>query len=219
MDAIRIVVADDHTLVRRGIVGLLNGQPDMEVVGEAGNGQEALQETLKTVPDIVLMDISMPGTSGLEATKSIRAELPGVYVLVLTVHDREDYLVQALRAGATGYILKGADVQDLLSAVRRVSRGEVYLYPTMTKKLLVDYLQRVESGEDRERYDGLTEREREVLRQIAQGKTTVEIAEILYISPHTVQTHRDHIMSKLELHRKAELIKYAIRKGLVDIDS
>ena len=219
MPKVRILVADDHALIRLGIVGLLNAQPDMEVVGEAGSGEGALQETMAGSPDIVLMDIGMPGLNGLEATREIRKRFPDVRVLILTVHDREDYLFQALRAGAAGYILKGADVQELLSAIRHVYHGEMYLYPTVTKKLLADYLRRAESGEDHASYDNLSGREREVLRLIAQGKTTPEIAGMLYLSPHTVQTHRDHIMEKLNLHRKAELIKYAIRKGLVDADT
>ena len=219
MPKIRVLVADDHTLFRKGIVGLLSAQPDMEVVGEASSGEEAVRETSKVLPDVVLMDIGMPGVNGLEATREIRKKAPKVRVLVLTMHDREDYLFQALRAGAAGYVLKGADVQDLLSAIRSVNDGEVYLYPTVTKKLLADYLRRVESGDNRASYDGLTDREREVLGLIAQGKTLPEIAQGLYLSLHTVQTHRDHIMKKLDLHTKAELIKYAIRKGLVDSDT
>ncbi|MBI2165966.1 MAG: response regulator transcription factor [Chloroflexi bacterium] len=215
----RILVADDHTLIRRGVVGLLNSQPDMEVVGDVGSGEEAFTKTAAALPEVVLMDIGMPGMNGLDACKAIKTQLPSVQVLILTMHDREDYLFQALRAGASGYILKGADVQDLLSAIRCVHDGEVYLYRTITKKLLADYVRRVEQGGERGTYDGLTEREREVLRLIAQGKTTSEIAQLLYISQHTVQTHRDHIMKKLDLHSKAALIKYAIRKGLISADS
>ena len=218
MPKIRILVADDHTLIRRGVVGLLDAQPDMEVVGEAGDGLEALQLAGQTLPDIVLMDIGMPGINGLDATREVRRQFPKVQVLILTMHDREDYVFQALQAGAAGYILKGADVQDLLAAVRSVHAGGVYLYPSVTKTLLADYLRRVENGEDGASDHGLTDREREVLRLIAQGKTTPEIAQALFLSPHTVQTHRDHVMEKLNLHRKADLIKYAIRKGLVDAD-
>ncbi|GBD11859.1 Transcriptional regulatory protein DegU [bacterium HR23] len=214
--AIRIVVVDDHTLVRRGIVSLLQAQPDMEVAGEAANGEEALRLIPSLRPDVVLMDIGMPGVDGLEATRRLRQLLPEVKVLILTVHDREDYLFQALRAGAAGYILKGADVADLLSAIRSVHQGGVYLYPTVTRRLLADYLQRVERGEGKDQYDGLTERERQVLRLLAEGKTVPEIARLLTISPHTVQTHRDRIMEKLGLHNRAELIRYAIRKGLVE---
>ncbi len=215
MTSIRVMVADDHTLIRQGIVGLLNAQADMRVVGEAGDGQEAIQMAAETAPDVLLMDISMPGLNGLEATREIKRRASGVHVLILTIHDREDYLFQALRAGAAGYILKGADIQELLAATRSVHRGDMYLYPTVTKKLLTDYLRRVESGQDPEGYGGLTEREREVLRLIAEGMTTSEIAQALCLSPHTVQAHREHIMEKLNLHRKAELIKYALRKGLV----
>ena len=218
MPKIRILVADDHTLIRQGIVALLNAQQDMEVVGEAEEGQEAVQEASKVLPDIVLMDIGMPGVNGLDATKEIKKRFSEVQVLMLTMHDREDYLVQALRAGASGYVLKGAGIHDLLSAIRIVHKGEAYCSPGITKKLLADYLRRVESDDEEERvsFDGLTEREREVLRLIAEGKTIPEIAATLSLSPYTVQAHRDHIMEKLDLHRKAELIKYAIRKGLLN---
>jgi two-component system response regulator NreC len=213
----RVVVVDDHTLFRQGIVGLLGSQPDIEVVGQAGSGQEALELAIELVPDVILMDISMPGTSGLSATSEIKARCPGVQVLILTIHDREDYLFQALRAGASGYVLKGADIQDLLSAVRSAQRGEVYLYPGVTKLLVTDYLRRARTGEDRDSYDGLTDREREVVHLIAEGRTTAEIAAGLFLSPHTVQSHRDHIMAKLNLHSKAALIKYAIARGLIEL--
>lgn len=218
MSKIRVLITDDHALIRRGIASLLNDQADMEVVAEAGSGEEALQQMQKATPDVVLMDISMPGMDGLEVAKRVQTQFPGVRLLILTMHDREDYLFRAVRAGAAGYILKGADVQDLLSAIRTVHKGDVYLSPKVTSLLLTDYLRRAETGEQEASYDGLTEREREVLRMIAQGQTTGEIAEALHLSRHTVDTHRDHIMQKLNLHRKAELIKYAIRKGLVASD-
>ena len=217
MPKIRIVVVDDHTLFRQGIVGLLDSQPDIEVVGQAGSGKEALAAVVELSPDVVLMDISMPGTSGLNATAEIKARVPRSNVLILTIHDREDYLYQALRAGAWGYVLKGADIHDLLDAVRSAYRGEVYLYPTATKALVADYLRRARAGEDRAGYDGLSDREREILHLIAQGETTPEIAAELSLSPHTIQTHRDHIMTKLDLHSKAALIKYAIAKGLIEL--
>ncbi|MBI2852491.1 MAG: response regulator transcription factor [Chloroflexi bacterium] len=219
MEKIRILVADDHTLIRRGIVGLLNSQPDMEVLEEAGTGEEAVSKALVCKPDVVLMDIGMPGIYGLEATRAIKKQLPEVQVLVLTMHDREDYLFQALRAGASGYVLKGADIQDLLAAVRCVHRGEVYLFPIVAKKLLADYLRRVESGEDAATYDGLTNREREVLQLIAQGETLPQVAETLHVSLHTAQTHRDNIMTKLGLHNRIELVKYAIKRGLISLDT
>jgi DNA-binding NarL/FixJ family response regulator len=215
MPKVRIVVADDHTLIRRGIVALLNAQADMEVVGEAASGKEAMEQTARHTPEVVLLDVGMPEGNGLDTARQIKQRFPETQVLMLTMHDRQDYLFEALRAGAAGYILKGADVQDLLAGIRAVRRGEVYLYPTLTKRLLSDFLRRAESGEDSGHLGSLSERERDVLRLIAQGKTSNEIAQMLFISPHTVQTHRDHIMEKLNLHRKAELIRYAIPTGLV----
>ena len=214
---VRVVVVDDHTLVRQGIVGLLASQSDIDVVGQAGNAREAMAVIASVAPDVVLMDIAMPGQSGLDATREIRDRFPAVQVLVVTIHDREDYLFQALRAGAAGYVLKGAEVQDLLEAVRTAQRGEVYLLPSITKKLVADYLRRSQAGEDRTTYDGLTDREREILGLIAQGLTTNAIAATLFLSPHTVQSHRDHIMAKLDLHSKAALIKYAIAHGLIEL--
>ena len=216
MAKIRILVADDHTVIRRGIVGLLNTQPDMEVIDEAGNGREAVAKTEATSPDVVLLDVAMPELNGLGATRTIKGQWPNVQVLILTMHDREDYLFEALRAGASGYVLKGADTEDLLTAVRSVARGEVYLYPQVARGLVSDYLRRVQSGEDVASFDGLTDREREILQLIAEGKTAAQIAEDLHISPHTVQSHRDNIMTKLDLHNRAALIRYAIRRGLVD---
>ncbi len=213
---IRILVADDHTLIRRGIVGLLNAQPDMEVIDEAGTGREAVAKAEAASPDVVLLDVAMPDLNGLGATRMIKAQSPGAQVLILTMHDREDYLFQALRAGASGYVLKGADIEDLLTAVRSVARGGVYLYPQVAKALVSDYLRRVQSGEDVSSFDGLTDREREILQLIAEGKTAPQIAEDLHISPHTVQSHRDSIMTKLDLHNRAALIRYAIRRGLVE---
>jgi len=216
MAKIRILVADDHTVIRRGIVGLLNTQPDMEVIDEAGTGREAVAKTEATSPDVVLLDVAMPELNGLGATRTIKGQWPNVQVLILTMHDREDYLFEALRAGASGYVLKGADTEDLLTAVRSVARGGVYLYPQVARGLVSDYLRRVQSGEDVASFDGLTDREREILQLIAEGKTAAQIAEDLHISPHTVQSHRDNIMTKLDLHNRAALIRYAIRRGLVE---
>jgi len=214
---IRVLVVDDHTLVREGIVGLLDSQADIEVVGRAGTAREAIDAIPTARPDVVLMDITLPGASGLVATQDIRERFPTINVVILTIHDREDYLFQALRAGAVGYVLKGAEVQELLSAVRTAQRGDVYLFPAATKRLVADYLQRDRSDEERSTYDGLSDREHEVLALIAQGMTSAQIAATLYLSPHTVQSHRDHIMAKLGLHSKAALIKYAISRGLIDL--
>ena len=215
-DPIRVVVVDDHTLMRQGTVGLLQSQDDIEVVGEASTGREGIDLVAELTPDVVLMDIAMPGISGLDATRELNSRFPEIKVLILTMHDREDYFFEALRAGASGYVLKGADVQELLAAVRAAKRGEVYLQPAASKALVSDYLRRAAQGEDRERYGGLTDREREILRLIAQGMTTPEIAKDLVLSPHTVQSHRDHIMAKLDLHSKTALVRYAVSRGLID---
>lgn len=214
---IRVVVVDDHTLVREGVVGLLASQPDIDVVGQAGNVPDAMAVIAAVSPDVVLMDITMPGQSGLDATREIRDRFPATQVLVVTIHDREDYLFQALRAGAAGYVLKGAEVQDLLEAVRVARRGEIYLLPSVTKRLVADYLRHAAAGQDRTAVDGLTDREREILGLIAQGLTTNAIAATLFLSPHTVRSHRDHVMTKLGLHSKAALIKYAIARGLIEM--
>ncbi len=216
MAKIRVLVVDDHTLFRQGIVGLLNSQPDIEVVGEAGDAQGAIDAAVRLTPDILLMDIAMPGISGLEAAGEIKNRCPSVQILILTIHDREDYLYQALRAGASGYVLKGADIRDLLTAVRTAHNGEIYLYPSVAKKLVGEYLRQDRTGAERATPGQLTERELEILRLIAEGKTTPDIARALFLSPHTVQSHRDHIMAKLDLHSKAALIRYAIGKGLIE---
>jgi len=215
--AIRVLVVDDHTLVREGLVGLLGSQPDITVIGQAGSATEALDQLSRVQPDVVLMDVGLPGLSGLDATQEIRQRFPAVQVLIVTIHDREDYLFRALRAGAAGYVLKGAEVGDLLTAVRVASRGEAYLAPSVTKKLVADYLRRSGSGEEQATYGGLSDREREILSLIAEGMTSNEIAALLVLSPHTVQSHRDHIMAKLGLHTKAALIRYAIAHGLIDL--
>jgi len=214
--AIRVIVVDDHTLIRQGIVGLLDRQADIEVVGEAGNGPDGIALVASTQPDVVLMDVAMPGVSGLDTTRELKARFPELPVVMLTMHEREDYIFEALRAGASGYVLKGADVQELLAAVRMARQGEVYLQPQAVKALVGDFLRRAARGEDRERLDGLSDREREILRLIAQGRTTPEIAEALGLSPHTVGSHRERIMSKLDLHSKTALVRYAISRGLVD---
>jgi len=217
MTRARVVVVDDHTLIRQGIVGLLDRQADIEVVGEAGSGRDGIDLVERLRPDVVLMDVAMPGISGLDATRELRSRWPDLPIIMLTIHDREDYIFEALRAGAVGYVLKGADVQELLAAVRSALRGEVYLQPEAVKSLVADFLRRAARGEHAERLDGLSDREREILRLIAQGKTTPEIAATLGLSPHTVGSHRERIMAKLDLHSKTALVKYAISRGLVDV--
>lgn len=213
---IKVLVADDHAIVREGVRMILAKEKDIDVIGEAGDGQQALDlvDTLK--PDVVVMDISMPGMGGIEATQHVKERHPNVNVLALTMHEDESYVFQLLRAGASGYVLKRAAAQDLVQAVRAAAKGEAFLYPSVARKVVEDYLKRVEAGEERERYDGLTDREKEILTHIAQGLSNQQIAEKLYISIKTVQTHRAHILEKLGLHDRTELVRYAIRKGLIE---
>lgn len=218
MSKIRVVIADDHAIVREGISSLLEMQPDIEVAGEARNGQEVLDKARELKPDIILMDITMPGMSGLEATRLIREQNPDTKVLVLTMHEGDEYFFKLLDAGASGYLVKGCSSEELVTAMRAVHRGDVFLYPTMTTKLLSDYLRRSRGGGDKEIGDGLTNREMEVLKYVADGHTNQEIAERLVLSVATVQTHRANIMAKLGLHNAAELVKYAIRHGLISLD-
>ena len=213
---IHILLADDHTILRAGLKMMLNAQPDMEVVGEAQGGRLAIQEAQRLHPDIVLMDITMPDLSGIEATRQIKKILPDVKVLVLTMHENEEYVFQALRAGASGYMLKEAADTELITALHVVHDGHFYLSPTAQSVMVGDYLQRVNSGEEKDSYSNLTEREREILKLVAEGYTNNQIAERLVISPKTVDTHRTHIMDKLNLHSRAELVKYAMRRGLLE---
>lgn len=216
MPKTKILIVDDHAIVREGVRMILAQESDLEVVGEAGDGQQALELTERIRPDVVIMDISMPGMGGIEATQTVRAKHPEVQVLVLTMHEDESYVFQLLRAGAAGYVLKRAAAQDLVQAVRAAAKGEAFLYPSVARKVVEDYLRRVETGEERERYDGLTTREKEILTLIAQGLSNQQIAEKLFISIKTVQTHRAHILEKLALHDRTELVRYAIRKGLIE---
>lgn len=216
MGRIRVLVADDHTVVRAGIRLLLESETDIEVVGEARDGQEAVQKAHQLVPDIVLMDLAMPGMGGLEATQRITQASPGVRVLVLTMHENDEYFFQALNAGASGYLLKETSPDELVAALRAVYQGGVFIYPSLAGRLLDDYLRRVRAGDEEKVLGQLTPREQEVLRLIAQGKTGRQIADILHLSPKTVDRHRANITEKLNLHSRAELIRYAIRQGLIE---
>lgn len=219
MEKIRVLIADDHAIVRAGVRLLLESQSDIEVVGEAVDGNAAVEMAQDLEPDLVLMDVAMPNMNGLEATQLIKERSPGVQVLALTMHEDERYFFRILQAGASGYVVKGASPADLLAAIRAVAQGQAYLYPSVAKQLLDDYLKRVEAGEERDSYDGLSEREREVLRLIAEGRTSRSMADQLVLSVNTVERHRSNIMGKLNLHSRAELIKYAIRKGLISVNS
>ena len=210
---IRILLADDHAVLRAGLRALLNAEPDMEVVGEAANGREAVERAEELRPDVIVMDLSMPAMGGLEATKQIREKGLHARVLVLTVHAEQQYLLPVLQSGGAGYVLKQAADTELIQAIRTVHRGEAFLYPTAASMLLDDYRRRVSATEDQ--FDGLSEREREVLKFTAEGFSSQEIADRLVISAKTVDTYRQRIMDKLNIHHRSELIRYALRKGLL----
>ena len=215
MRKIKILLVDDHAIMRDGIKALLSIYDDIEVVGEASEGREAIEMARELNPDVVVMDISMPGMDGLEVTRRLTKRNPGMKVIILTQHDNREYILSAIKVGAAGYIPKKALGADLVSAIRAVHSGDSFLYPSAAKALMDDYRKQAEQPDI---YESLTEREREILKLIAEGLTSRDIANALYISQKTVQGHRTKIMEKLDLHNRTELIKYAIRKGLVDID-
>ena len=217
MSKIRVFLVDDHLILREGIRSLLGKVPDIEIVGEADEGGEAVAKVEQLVPDVVLMDITMPGMSGLEATQQIKQKYPQVKVLILTIHETNQYLSQMLQAGASGYVVKTTATSELISAIRAVHQGDVYLYPSITRMLVEDYLHRVKTGEEKTSYEGLTSREREILMYIAEDKKNKEIADLLGISVRTVQAHRTNLMDKLGAHDRTELVKYAINKGIIDL--
>jgi two-component system response regulator NreC len=212
---VKVLVAEDHAVVREGIRMILDAQEDFAVVGEARDGDEAVRLARQLRPDVVVMDISMPRMNGVEATQEIKRLFPDIQILILTMHEEESYVFQLLRLGAAGYVLKRAAATDLVEAVRAASRGEAFLYPAVARSVVQDYLDRMRSGEGTSRYDGLTDREREILVLIAEGHTNAQIADRLFISVKTVQTHRAHIMEKLDLHDRSLLVRYAVRKGLI----
>lgn len=221
---IRVLVADDHMIVRRGIVSLLSLNDEIEVVGEAVNGKIAVELTLLKQPDIVLMDISMPELNGLDATRQIKNRLPDVKVLVLSAYDNVEYVLQILHSGANGYLLKNISPEDLYAAIKAVHAGQAFFSPTISKIVLDSYLKRTQQsavpsyeGETAEYAGPLTVREREILQLIAEGKTHQQIADLLYISIRTVDTHRNNIMKKLDLHDTASLVTYAIKHGIAII--
>lgn len=215
MNAIHILIAEDHRIVRDGLRMLLQSEPDFVIVAEAENGREAVARAKETRPEVAILDISMPDLSGLEATRLIKAESPQTQVLILTMHESDEYFFRALQAGASGYVLKKAATQDLIAAARAVARGEAFLYPSVAKKLISDYVRRVQPGTEEGGYGSLSDREREVLVQLAEGLSNQEIADRLAITQSTLQTHRAHVLEKLGLRTTADLIKYAVQHGLV----
>jgi two-component system response regulator NreC len=211
-DPIRVLIADDHTIFRSGLNMLLSTQDDIQVVGEATDGVECLQAAERLSPDVVLMDIGMPNLNGIEATRRLLERVPNAQVLVLTMHRSDEYFFQMLEAGASGYILKGAETDELIDAVRTVARGEVFLYPSLAGKLVQEYLKQLNFEHQG---PALSEREQQILRLIAEGFTSKEIGEQLVISPSTVHSHRSNIMHKLELKSRHELVRYARQRGLL----
>jgi len=211
----RLLLVDDHAVVRSGLRMLLEPEDDFEIVGEAASGREALRAVAETAPDIVLMDIGLPDISGIEAAAEIKRLRPETAIVALTIHEDEEYFFKMLAAGASGYVPKRAAPEELLTALRAAATGEVYLYPSLAKLLVTDYLAQDSAARPAEVLDGLTDREREVLAHLADGASNGEIAETLSISPKTVARHRENIMRKLGLHSRTELVKYAIRKGII----
>lgn len=212
---IKILLVDDHAVVRMGLKMLLNAHPDMEVVGEASEGNEGIQKALELRPDVIVMDLSMPhGKDGLSATSELKKQLPDVSILILTMHDDEEYLFMAIQAGASGCILKSAPHDELLSAIQSVAQGQAYLHPSATRRLMEEYLGNVKKGAV-DTYNLLSDREREVLTLIAKGFSNKEIAEQLVISVKTVETHKGNLMEKLGMKTRPELVAYALKKGLL----
>ena len=213
----KILLADDHNVLRKGLRRILEEQSDLEVVGEASDGREAVSLCNSLHPDIVVMDIAMPQLNGLEATRQILQRNSGVNVLILSMYSDENYVVQALRAGARGYLLKDTAEEDLITAVRTVAKGLPFFSPKIAKLLLGDSMQKVRTEGMSDTYDLLTPREREVLQLIAEGKSNKEAAATLFVSPTTIETHRARIMDKLDLHSTADIVLYAVRKGIVQL--
>ncbi len=211
----RLLLVDDHAVVRSGLRMLLEGQPDVEIVGEAATAAEALSAAGRLNPDVILMDIGLPDKSGIEATREIKARFPEISIVALTIHEDEEYFFKMLDAGASGYVPKRAAPEELLTAIRAAASGEVYLYPSLAKLLVRDYLSGDRASGEETSLDGLTDRESEVLTFLAEGASNDEIAAALFISPKTVERHRENIMKKLNLHSRSELVRYAIRKGII----
>lgn len=214
-EPVRILLADDHAILRTGLRLMLSSVPNLEVVGEATNGKEALAKADELHPDLVIMDITMPEMNGIEAAMEVKRHHPRTKILMLTMHESEELLFRTIQAGASGYVLKKSADNELLDAIHQVLRGETFLRPDMAKQVMQDYLERVDTGEETQSYEELTDREREVLRYLAEGMTNKQVAEKLVLSIRTVETHRMRIMDKLGLKGRAALVTYAKRHGIV----
>jgi len=215
MSTVRVLLADDHGIVRRGLHYLLERSPEFQVVGEASDGREAVKMSEELSPDVVVMDIAMPNLNGIEATAQILKKNPAVGVIILSMHSDEAYLVRALSAGAKGYLLKDSAEADLIRAVQAVSEGRPFFSPAIAETLLEDYMRRLKQHNLADSYDLLTDREKEVLQLLAEGKSNKEVATLLDLSLYTVETHRSNLMQKLGLHNTAEIVLYAVRKKII----
>ncbi|MDQ6699609.1 MAG: response regulator transcription factor [Acidobacteriota bacterium] len=211
----RILLADDHGIVRQGLRAVLAREPSLEVIGESSDGREAVRLAEALQPNIVIMDISMPQLNGLEAAKQIVKASPRTHIIILSMHSDETYLIRALQAGVKGYLLKESAEEDLIRAVRMVAQGKTFFSPAVTNALLADYMRDMQQRNLRDSYDLLTEREREVLQLLAEGKSNKEAASVLDVSTNTVETHRTNLMQKLGLHNTAEIVLYAVRKKII----
>ena len=215
MAPLRILLADDHTIVRQGIRKILEEQPDWQVIAEAGDGREAVRRAMELRPDITLMDISMPLLNGIEATSQISRRAPEVKVIILSMHPNEAYIGRALQAGAKGYLLKDSADIDLVRALTLVSQGKSFFSPAVARVMVDDHLRNLAARGIVDRYDSLSAREREIFQLVAEGRSNKEIADLLFVSPSTIETHRAHIMEKLDVHSAVELVLYAVRRGLI----
>lgn len=217
MTKIRIVIADDHVVLRSGLRRLLNEQPDIEVIGEANDGNEAITRTEELTPDVLLLDITMPNLGGIDVIRIVKARMPKVAILVLTMHEDEGYFIEALKAGASGYVPKKAADTELIAAIRAVNRGEVFIYSSFAKTMVTRMFHGKSSYQEEaiDRYERLSQREQEVLKAVAQGYTNQQVANQLYLSVKTVETYKARIMEKLNLHSRAELVRFALQRGLL----
>ncbi len=215
MSKLRLLLGDDHTLMRHGVRKILEERPEWEVVAEVGDGREAVRKCLALKPDVAVLDVAMPLLNGIDATQQIVKKVPETRVLVLSMHSDEAYVTRALQAGATGYLLKDSAGKDLLKAIASVAAGQAYFSPAIARLMLDDYVRRVSGSSVVDRYETLSAREREIFQLIAEARTNKEVAELLEISPATVETHRARILQKLDIHNTAELVLYAVRRGVI----